>query len=243
MFSSMSSSSNQSTSNNLMEALANTELGTDTAFLADLIDRGADVNGEAEGESPLKVAISMGNQETVKLLHSKGASVRAEHLFAAVLNNNLEIAQFLTERGALVQQDREGNALHQAARHGNQPMMTFLLHSAGGTAHIDCFDELGHTPLMVAVRQNDLKMAKLLLEAGADANALDVDFAGQTALKSAVDNKNADMVMLLLINRADPFLASPGRPSPWDIAKRFRRDPHLRIKSLLLPFVPSHLKD
>lgn len=243
MFSSMSSSSNQSTSNNLMEALGNTELGTDTAFLADLIERGADVNCESEGESPLTVAISMGNPETVKLLHSRGANVTDAHLLVAALNNHLEIAKFLAECGAVVQHNRGGNALHQAARHGDQAMMSFLLHSAGGKPHIDCFDDLSRTPLMVAVAQNDLQMAKLLLAAGADANALDLDFAGQTALKSAVDNKNADMVMLLLINRADPFLASPGRPSPWDIAKRFRREPHLRIKSLLLPFVPSHLKD
>ncbi|MBY0548919.1 MAG: ankyrin repeat domain-containing protein [Candidatus Obscuribacterales bacterium] len=238
----MNSSPNQ-LNNVLIEALGNSAPGTDTAFLTDLLDRGADVNYEDEGESPLTIAISMGNPEAVKLLHSRGASVRAEHLFVAALNNNLEIAQFLTERGALVQQNREGNALHQAARHGDQPMMSFLLHSAGGKDHIDCFDDLGRTPLMIAVAQNDLQMAKLLLVAGADANALDLDLAGQTALKSAVDNKNADMVMLLLINRADPFLASPGRPSPWDIAKRFRREPHLRIKSLLLPFVPSHLKD
>ena len=233
---------NKQLNSTLIEALEHSELELGADFIDDLIERGADVNHEEDGQSPLTAAISMKNLEGVKLLHRKGAVIKDEHLMVAALNNRLEIAKFLAERGALVHPTPAGTALHEAARHGEREMMSLLLDCAGGKIYIDGFDDLGRTPLMIVVKENNIAMSKQLLEAGANVNALDLDRIGQTALKSAVDNKNADLVALLLSHRADPFLASPGRPSPWDVAKKFEREPHLRIKTLILPLVPSHLK-
>ena len=66
---------------------------------------------------------------------------------------------------------------------------------------LDVFNEQGITPLMFAINENNLQVAKFLLAQKADPNARTDD--GVTALYFAIVNRNTRMVELLAKNGAD----------------------------------------
>lgn len=62
-------------------------------------------------------------------------------------------------------------------------------------------DENGKTPLMIAVRENNLKVAQILIDAGSEINA--EDDSGLTPLYYAITRDNLEMTRLLITNNAD----------------------------------------
>jgi ankyrin repeat protein len=112
-------------------------------------------------------------------------SVDETPLMLAALNNQLDVAQVLIDRGAEV--NRKGwTPLHYAATKGHTAMMRLLLdHSA----YIDAESPNGTTPLMMAAYYGTPLSVKLLLEEGADptprnqlhVNALDLALKAERA--------------------------------------------------------------
>lgn len=116
----------------------------DLERLAELLERGADVNAQRDDElRPLHLAADLGNRE---------------------------IAALLIEHGALV--DGRGvngiAPLHLAARAGSADVAELLILNG---AEVDARDAGDFTPLHVAAIFGSLDVAELLLDHGADVNA------------------------------------------------------------------------
>ena len=84
-----------------------------------LIQEGADINeADAEGESPLKLAVWEGHLDVIHLLCFHGANVNQEDrhgdtpLYKAVAQGNLGVVQLFCEKGADVNRiDKDGRFL------------------------------------------------------------------------------------------------------------------------------------
>ena len=137
-----------------------------------LLARGMDPNTPNEQGAPaLTVATRLGANQSAILLakHPQTQvnvvnSVEETPLMLAALNNQLNVAQVLIERGAEV--NRKGwTPLHYAATKGHIAMMRLLLEN---NAYIDAESPNGTTPLMMAAFYGTPLSVKLLLEEGAD---------------------------------------------------------------------------
>ncbi len=151
-----------------------------------LLARGFDPNTPNEkGDAGILVALQSEAPNSAMLL-AKAAQTNVNvqnqlgetPLMLAAINNQLELAKVLIERGADV--NREGwTPLHYAATKGHREMMRLLLEN---DAYIDSESANGTTPLMMAAFSTSPLAVKLLLEEGADptlvnhgnASALDI---------------------------------------------------------------------
>ncbi len=151
-----------------------------------LLARGFDPNTPNEkGDAGILVALQSEAPKSAMLL-AKAAQTNVNvqnqlgetPLMLAAINNQLELAKVLIERGADV--NREGwTPLHYAATRGHREMMRLLLEN---DAYIDSESANGTTPLMMAAFSTSPLAVKLLLEEGADptlvnhgnASALDI---------------------------------------------------------------------
>jgi ankyrin repeat protein len=156
------------------------------ASIEKLIARGFDPNTPNEkGEAGILVALQSEAFKSASLLAKlPNTNLNAQNLLGetplmlAAINNQLELAKVLIERGADV--NKPGwTPLHYAATRGHREMMRLLIEN---DAYIDSESENGTTPLMMAAFSTSPLAVKLLLEEGADptlvnhgnASALDI---------------------------------------------------------------------
>lgn len=172
-----------------------------------LLDRGADVNAQVEGDNALYAAAAIGQRGIVQLLLDQGADVNAgggEHgcaLSAAVMGKREGIVRLLLGRGADVnaQGGFFGNALQAAASVQQLDIVQlFLDQGADVNAQGGHFGNALQTA--VAKRERD-GMVELLLDRGADVNAQGGHFGN--ALQAAADRGRRGVVELLLDRGAD----------------------------------------
>ena len=133
-------------------------------------------------------------------------------IHAAILNAQHDCAKYLIsveKVGQLV--DVKGrNALHYAAKYGDQDMVQICVKSTIG---INSVDKRLQTPLILATRANNTEAMKTLLAAGADVNLR--DDIHRTALHYAVEENNINMVKILLsaegieVNIPDDYSQNP----------------------------------
>jgi ankyrin repeat protein len=217
-----------------------------------LLEAGADPNVALRlGETPLMTAVRTGNVDAVELLLTGGADPNAREqsrgqtaLMWAVSQGHHGVARLLLARGADV-----------SARSSVRPMLVNAGED-GLTRRFDDFTDLireaqgGFTPLLFAVRRDDVTSAEMLLEAGAHvdevtpmgATALvlathsghwetasflldhgadpNADGGGYTALHTAILRNNPDFVDRLLDSGADPDIRIT-QATPW---RRFSHD-------------------
>lgn len=135
----------------------------DTQTIADLINKGADVNARNEyGLTPLIIACDNNNPEAVSLLLEHGADVNAQDdsgrtpLMIAVQSSDGDIVSLLISRGS----------------------------------DINARDEGGNTALMISAEYRTADIAEELLTAGADIDAVNAD--GMQAIDFAVHNENLE---------------------------------------------------
>jgi ankyrin repeat protein len=142
------------------------------ATIEKLLARGFDPNTPNEKGIPgLLLAIQSDSPKAAMILakHPKtNLNSLNQHdespLMLAAINNQLQLAKVLIERGADV--NKAGwTPLHYAATKGHRDMMRLLMDHE---AYIDSESENGTTPLMMAAYYASPLTVKLLLEEGAD---------------------------------------------------------------------------
>ncbi|MES2469594.1 MAG: ankyrin repeat domain-containing protein [Verrucomicrobiota bacterium] len=97
----------------------------------------------------------------------------------------------------------ERDRLHRAAQAGDLARVDDLIERKFS---IDCFDDIGKTPLHYAVQDNRLEVVKRLIEAGANVNAHDERWIGNTPLSDNVRECTYEMVKVLIDAGADPTI-------------------------------------
>jgi len=108
-------------------------------------------------------------------------------LMLAAINNQLELAKLLIDRGADV--NRQGwTPLHYAATRGHREMMRLLLDH---DAYIDSESANGTTPLMLAAYGAPPLAVKLLLEEGADPTLVNSGQATALSLALVADHQQS----------------------------------------------------
>lgn len=160
-----------------------------------LLVRGFDPNSPNEKGVPALLAASQSGAAKSALVLAKHPETKIEFanslgetpLMMAALNNQLELAQALIERGADI--NRKGWApLHYAATRGHREMMRLLLEN---DAYIDSESDNGTTPLMIAAYAGTPLAVKLLLEEGADPTLVNQGNASALDLALAADRQQS----------------------------------------------------
>lgn len=157
-----------------------------------LLARGFDPNTPNEkGELALLLAIQSESYKSALVLakHPQTRVNTQNHvgetpLMLAALNNQLDLAKVLIQRGADV--NKPGwTPLHYASTRGHREMMRLLIENE---AYIDSETENGTTPLMMASYYAPPLAVKLLLEEGADPTL--VNSANVSALDMALSKEH-----------------------------------------------------
>ena len=204
-------------------ALLQAILQDETETVKTLIKEGEDVNEywyyrEDDphlyiGYTPLELATRLGDLDIMRLLLDNGANLYRLvdgylHVPALMYADDVEIAQLLLDRGALVDGGigEGGTVLDFAAEQGNTDVVKLLI--ANG-ADVNAYGEVGDTPLHAA---KNIEIAKILIDNGADIHA-DCDCG--TPLHTAED---AEIAQLLIDNGADVNAYTLGMGSPLHTA-------------------------
>jgi len=188
---------------------------SDTALAIELINKGEDVNEKSYMGTLLHIAVRQNLKEIVELLIAKGADVNAKAfqieddaekgrgitpLHDAAKGGFEEIAKLLIESGAEVNANAHGRTpLHIAAVFNQKVLTEFLI--ANG-ADVNAKDDVGDSPLMVAVEEGNYEIIKLLTDKGAD--ALQVYFNEKDSLLfKAANNADIEYITQQLKSGAD----------------------------------------
>lgn len=135
-----------------------------------LLKKGAKVTvSNKYGDTPLLYAAQAANAKVLKLLLDKGAEVNKINteghtpLFNAVQSDDKEKFDLLLSAGADV--NLGTSALHRAVLNGN---LYFIQNLINAETELDPLNELGNTPLAIALRQGSMEIAEFLIWKGAD---------------------------------------------------------------------------
>lgn len=140
-----------------------------SACLVLLVDHGADINAECDGQTPLVVAIRKNRVTCTKILLEKGAIIDPPNsndmgvpMEEAIFNNRVKCLSLLIENGAKVNsRDRQGyTPLHQAANFGSVECVTILLKN-GADVNAKSLDN--KSPFDVAREKNKTDICDLFV--------------------------------------------------------------------------------
>jgi ankyrin repeat protein len=158
----------------------------------------SDIDSELpNGQYPLHVATEKGRIIMVKHLLDHGVGVDRETadgdtaIELAILNGRTQIAEVLLEAGAELD---PSELLLKAARAGitDRDSLRFL---AERDADLEQRGEDGETALLIAIRQDNHRLATHLVNLGADVNVAAAD--GTTALELARELNTPELISLL----------------------------------------------
>lgn len=150
------------------------------------------------GRTLLHAAVEMEQDAVVKLLMRRGADVNAKTktgysvMARAVFTGNENLVKMLSAAGAEFTQPSMNTVFHEAIAADKFEIVKILLLAGVRT---DGRDYMGSTPLHVAARLGQQRMAKLLLQNNADPLALDDD--GRSSMDIAERFNNVSMLNLL----------------------------------------------
>ena len=153
-----------------------------------------------QSESPKCAMVLAKHPQTQVNVQNK---VNETPLMLAAINNQLDLAKVLIERGADV--NRPGwSPLHYAATRGHRDMMRLLLDH---DAYIDSESANGTTPLMMAAYNAPPLAVKLLLEEGADPTLVNHDNA--SALDFALSKERKQSAFYIEVFTEAWFIQNP----------------------------------
>jgi len=196
-----------------------------------LLDAGADPNERLlNKETVLMMASRTGDIATMTLLLDRGADVNAKEtlrgttaLMWAAAQKHPAAVKLLVDHGANVSavsdpawQDRPVRYAKATDPRPSQGRNQDLVVSQVGPRSTRAREGGGLTPLIFAVRENDLESVRILLDAGADVNQ--VTRYGWSPLLVATQNRNYQLASFLLDHGANPNLANKGAWAPLYIA-------------------------
>ncbi|ONK65081.1 uncharacterized protein A4U43_C07F33410 [Asparagus officinalis] len=156
----------------------------------------ADIRGGPDGDTPLHIAASTGDEQMVKLLITKGsAGLKEVRNFAGKTSYD---AAAEGGHGRLFDMLKLGDGLALAARKGEVKAAGRMIERG---AAVNGRDQNGWTALMRAGFKGRAEVMKALLEKGAEVDARDEE--GYTALHCAVEAGHVDAVEVLVKRGAD----------------------------------------
>ncbi|KAF5594283.1 ankyrin repeat [Fusarium pseudocircinatum] len=164
-----------------------------------LLQEGADVNAEVEGQTLLSSAVEAGHTDVIALMIKQGADVNAQRgswsdaLSTASKTDRLDIMELLIEHGA----DVHGYPLHVASRYGH---LSIAMHLVKNGADVNVMAVEG-SALQAACEHGRTDIVKYLIEQGAHVDAQGGPFG--TALCAASYGGHLDIVMHLVERGAD----------------------------------------
>ena len=178
--------------------------------------KGCNLNGrDNSGWTPLMAACSNNKVTMVKFLISEAHSDveatshllddRNNCLHIACINNSFEVVEFLLKyRPSLKSTSNSKNrtALWLSSFYGHLNIVRFLIGKLDETDTSKA-DSDGYTPLMAAVSEKHLTVAKMLVKFGASVTTRSQDGKDQQAIHFAAQNGDAEMVRyLVMIDRS-----------------------------------------
>ncbi|MBI3432587.1 MAG: ankyrin repeat domain-containing protein [Hydrogenophilales bacterium] len=138
-----------------------------------LINHGADLNIDVQGDTPIRMAALVGDVALVKAMIEKGADIKAivrdaneSPLHAAIAEGHREIAELLINNGADVNAENlsRRTPLHFLAAYLNDRKLAELMIEKG--ANVNAEDKDGRTPLSYATRAGNGEVADVLRQRG-----------------------------------------------------------------------------
>lgn len=164
---------------------------------------GTDMNQlDRDGYAPLHVAVREGRIAIARLLIRRGVDINLQDahghtaIYHAVLGSHLRIADLLLEAGT----ELDATALLLDAVQQGVIEREVIRYLAGKGANLEKQDERGDTPLLIAIREGNHRLARHLVSFGANVTVTDAE--GKTALEIAKSLKLGDIALLLQRNGA-----------------------------------------
>jgi ankyrin repeat protein len=192
-----------------------------TEKIQQLINAGAKVNAQKKGHTPLHFAVMQGKINSVRILLANGAKVEIDNsgnspVHTAYSKNYIVILQLLLKQnyGNVDIQNKDGQTiLHLAILYYNEAIFDLLLYYE---AKVTIQDNVGHTPLHLALKCTQIFLKKLLdPKYGDNINIQYND--GDTLLHTALvaNDDYADFVDILIEAGANPNIANNAGQTPF----------------------------
>lgn len=222
---------------NLVEAMKH---HADAKSVAAMIQKGADVNAaDADGRTPLMMAVAMNYADVARLLLDKGANINqtapngVTPLVAGVLNGHPEMVKLLLDHGAKMDTGiGEAKDALTMATVGTIPKFAVTLKGATTTneerlatlkllldrgADANVKQPEGYNPLILIAEAGGPEAAVLFLDHGAKVDAART--GNITPLMTAAHNGNLEVARVLLKRGANRQLKSDDGKTALDYAK------------------------
>ncbi|KAK4079824.1 hypothetical protein Trihar35433_929 [Trichoderma harzianum] len=177
-----------------------------------LLEKGASIDlRDMDGKTALAFAVEGGHEKTAQLLLDNGADVNIRDnndrtpLSWAVSKRHEALFQLLLNRGTTIQPDD-----HYLTK------SSWAIQQLRRGYHLEGDDAYTQTPLVRAIKENQIIAAELLFDRGADPNLRGSD--QRTPLSWAVELGHSAIVQLLLDKGADPNVKDSTRRTPLSVA-------------------------
>ncbi|OPB39220.1 hypothetical protein A0O28_0049260 [Trichoderma guizhouense] len=186
-----------------------------------LLEKGASIDTrDMDGKTALAFAAEGGHERTVQLLLDNGADVNIRDnqdwtpLSWAVSKGHEALVRLLLNRGTTIQpDDHHLTELSWAIQHEDKLRIEILLRRG---YHLEGSDVYTQTPLVSAIKENEIIAAELLFDTGADPNLRGSD--ERAPLSWAVELGHSAIVQLLLDKGADPNVKDSTKRTPLSVA-------------------------
>jgi ankyrin repeat protein len=189
-------------------------------IVIELIRRGADVNLEKFGLSPLQHSIDNNNLKILNILIDNNVKCTLNILYDSFKYHISSFILLLNRISSLnidinmISITYDDTLLHMAIKKNNIEIVKLLLEK-GADPNIK--NRAEQTPLEIAIFNYNIEIVKLLLEKGADPNIK--NRAKQTSLEIAILINNIEIVKLLLEKGADPNIKNRDGQTLLEIAQ------------------------
>ncbi|CAH0050248.1 unnamed protein product [Clonostachys solani] len=167
-----------------------------------LLNHGADINLQGKGgSSPLGIAARQGNEKIIDLLLDRGATVGFPIIKAAILGDQVQIAEELIRIGSGYDRQDEamGEILQLACLQGFKSLAQALIQN-GANVNFSDWNRHGSV-LQASAQQDNEEIVQMLIDNGAYINYASGTLG--TALHVAINNGHENIVMLLINHGAD----------------------------------------